>query len=61
MLYEVITSSPERLVQVQGRTVQTRPIEGERGSSHPRFPFALERGLGVLHAEDGEAGHVDIV
>jgi len=32
--WAVISSSPERLVQVQGDTVQTRPIAGTR----PRFP-----------------------
>ncbi|HJR44070.1 MAG TPA: anthranilate synthase component I [Actinomycetota bacterium] len=58
--FEIAGSSPEPLVQVQGRRVVTRPIAGTRGRGATEAEDAeLERGL--LNDEKERAEHVMLV
>ena len=56
----VVSSSPERLVQVNGRLVQTRPIAGTRPRSHlADLDLALSREL-IAHPKE-RAEHIMLI
>jgi anthranilate synthase component I len=56
--FAVVSSSPERLVSVRGRTIETRPIAGTR----PRRPGQDEAAIAGLLASDKErAEHVMLI